>query len=302
MDQFAVGALAAMAATTITNPLEVVKTRFQLQGELRAKGHYAVHYRNFFHAMYVIGKTDGLRGLQKGLAPALWHQLFMNGIRLGMFQLAEDHKITLKGDGQVSIPKTALVAAVGGVVTAFSGSPFFLIKVQMQAQSSKSIAVGTQHDVEGTFSEIRKIIKTQGVKGLWRGVGGSLPRRFIGSATQLTSFTLLKEFFAENNIYQIEKGFMNSFLSSMIGGIAVTVVMNPLDVISTRLYNQGVDKNGRGLLYSSYFDCVTKMYRIEGISAFYKGVVPLYIRTGPHTVLVLVFWDLLKDLQKKVKD
>ncbi|XP_024083350.1 solute carrier family 25 member 34-like isoform X2 [Cimex lectularius] len=262
MDQFAVGALAAMAATTITNPLEVVKTRFQLQGELRAKGHYAVHYRNFFHAMYVIGKTDGLRASRRPQdhTQRRWSGLYTEDCTRCSCRWCRNCLLW------------------------------------------KSFFSGTQHDVEGTFSEIRKIIKTQGVKGLWRGVGGSLPRRFIGSATQLTSFTLLKEFFAENNIYQIEKGFMNSFLSSMIGGIAVTVVMNPLDVISTRLYNQGVDKNGRGLLYSSYFDCVTKMYRIEGISAFYKGVVPLYIRTGPHTVLVLVFWDLLKDLQKKVKD
>jgi hypothetical protein len=32
---------------------------------------------------------------------------------------------------------------------------------------------------------------------------------------------------------------MNTFVSSMIGGVIVGIVMAPFDVISTRLYNQG---------------------------------------------------------------
>lgn len=39
---------------------------------------------------------------------------------------------------------------------------------------------------------------------------------------------------------------------------------------------------------------------MEGLSAFYKGLVPNYIRLGPHTVLCLMFWDLFKDLHQHV--
>jgi solute carrier family 25 protein 34/35 len=124
---FIVGASAAMTATLFSNPLEVVKTRFQLQGELRGKGQYAVHYRGFFHAFYIIAKTDGLLALQKGIIPALWHQLFMNGIRLGGVQLAEKAGYTQKADGKVSLSKLALVAAFFGGVTAYTGSPFYLV-------------------------------------------------------------------------------------------------------------------------------------------------------------------------------
>lgn len=301
MDQFAIGAFSAVCATIVTNPLEVVKTRFQLQGELRAWGQHAVHYRGFFHAMYTIAKTDGLLALQNGIVPSVWHQIFMNGFRLGGFHIAEEMKLNLKPNGEVSLPKTALVAGIMGAITAFTGSPFFLVKVQLQAKSSRSIAVGTQHEASGMLSAFSSVYRDHGVAGLWRGVGGSVPRRIVGSSSQLVTFTAMKDFLANNNVYQIPKGYLNAFVSSLIGGIAVTVLMNPLDTISTRLYNQGVDKNGRGLLYSGYFDCVSKIYKIEGFFGFYKGIIPLYVRTGPQTVLVLVIWDTTKNYYNTAK-
>lgn len=61
-----------------------------------------------------------------------------------------------------------------------------------------------------------------------------------------------------------------------------------------------VEKNGKGKHYNNYVDCVTKIYKTEGISAFYKGVGAIYFRLGPHTVLCLVFWDVFKDLFDKM--
>jgi len=296
--EFAIGAMSAMGAVVFTNPLEVVKTRFQLQGELRAKGAYQVHYRNFLHAGYRIAKEDGLLGLQKGLAPALIHQVLLNGVRLGGYQWAEERGWNLKADGGVSLPRTIGIGAGMGALGAYAGSPLYLVKVRLQAQAARSIAVGHQHDIKGTFDCLHKIYTQEGVQGWWRGVVGSVPRICVGSASQLTSFYLVKEFLETNQYYRIEKGLLNTFVASMVGGVVVAVTMGPLDVISTRLYNQGVDASGKGTLYNSYFDCVTKIWRTEGFQGFYKGIVPCYMRIGPHTVLCFVFWEQLKDLQR----
>lgn len=81
--ELVIGGTAAVFATFFTNPLEVLKTRMQLQGELKSKGQHAVYYKNVLHAGYVVAKNDGVLALQKGLLPGLGVQFVMNGIRLG---------------------------------------------------------------------------------------------------------------------------------------------------------------------------------------------------------------------------
>lgn len=68
---FVSGGLAACFAVTLTNPLEVVKTRLQLQGELASKTQVKKVYTGVFQALGVIGKKEGIRGLQKGLLCAV---------------------------------------------------------------------------------------------------------------------------------------------------------------------------------------------------------------------------------------
>lgn len=132
---FVLGGVAACGACLFTNPLEVVKTRMQLQGELRSRGTYQVYYRNVFHAFYTIGKVDGLSGLQKGLVPALLYQLCMNGVRLGSYATIESAGY-IHTDGRVSAVKTTLAGAAAGVVGAVMGSPVYLVRGCHQLQAS----------------------------------------------------------------------------------------------------------------------------------------------------------------------
>ena len=46
-------------AVTITNPLEVVKVRLQLQGELVRRGQFKVVYKHLPHGMFVIARQEG---------------------------------------------------------------------------------------------------------------------------------------------------------------------------------------------------------------------------------------------------
>lgn len=75
--------------------------------------------------------------------------------------------------------------------------------------------------------------------------------------------------------------------------------MNPTDVISTRLYNQGVGTDGKGIYYSGVIDCFVKMIKTEGIQGLYKGFWPHYFRIGPHSALVLLVFDELKNFKEK---
>ena len=89
---------------------------------------------------------------------------------------------------------------------------------------------------------------------------------------------------------------MVPFAASMLSGVFVAIIMTPVDVVSTRLFNQGVSSTGRGLMYNNIFDVFIKVFRQEGFAGFYKGIGAHYFRIGPHSILSLVFWDKLVEL------
>ncbi|XP_061642076.1 solute carrier family 25 member 34 [Phyllopteryx taeniolatus] len=285
---FALGALACCAACVFTNPLEVVKTRLQLQGELRARGTYQRHYRGVLQALWVVGRTDGLRGLQKGLSVGLIYQGVMNGVRLGSYSYCEALGITSYHGGSV------LSGAGAGALGAFIASPAYLVKTHLQAQTVEAIAVGHQHNHVGVSDAFVTIYRKEGFIGLWRGVNGAVPRVMVGSATQLAIFTSAKEWVLHSQCFSPGANWVVALIAASISGVAVAITMTPFDVISTRLYNQPVDEFHRGRLYNGFSDCMLKVCRAEGLLGLYKGMGPVFLRLAPHTVLSMLFWDLMR--------
>ncbi|XP_044777528.1 solute carrier family 25 member 35 isoform X2 [Neomonachus schauinslandi] len=270
---FLMSGLAACGACLFTNPLEVVKTRMQLQGELQAPGTYQRHYRNVFHAFITIGKVDGPAALQKGLAPALLYQFLMNGIRLGTYGLAEAGGYLHTAEGSLSQPRSAATGALAGVMGAYLGSPIYM----------------------GMFQALSEIGQKHGLVGLWRGALGGLPRVIIGSSTQLCTFSSTKDFITQWEIFP-PQSWKVALVAAMVSGIAVVLAMTPFDVVSTRLYNQPTDARGKGLMYRGMLDALLQTARTEGVFGMYKGIGASYFRLGPHTILSLFFWDRLRTL------
>lgn len=125
--EFCTGALAAVGAGCFTNPIDLIKIRLQLQGELEARGTYKRIYRGTLHAAYVIVKHEGVLALQTGIVPALAFQVVLNGTRLGIFNAAKKHELISNQKGKTSIYKTVLVAGFAGAFGAVIGSPFYLV-------------------------------------------------------------------------------------------------------------------------------------------------------------------------------
>ncbi|KAL4658520.1 solute carrier family 25 member 34 isoform X1 [Arapaima gigas] len=284
---FALGALACCGACVFTNPLEVVKTRLQLQGELQTRGSYTRHYRGALQALWLVGRTDGVRGLQKGLTAGLLYQGFMNGVRLSFYSYMDTKGVTTVPGGSL------LAGAMAGALGAFVASPAYLVKTHLQAQTVEAIAVGHQHNHQGVSSAFVSIYRREGVKGLWRGVNGAVPRVMVGSASQLATFTSAKYWVSQMQWFH-PNSWLVALTAAMVSGIAVAVTMTPFDVISTRLYNQPVNEMHEGQLYRGFGDCLVKVCRTEGLMGLYKGMGPVFLRLAPHTVLSMLFWDLLR--------
>lgn len=116
-----------MGAGCFTNPIDVIKIRLQLQGELATRGTYKKMYKNTIHAIYVVAKHEGIFALQAGFIPAIGFQLVLNGVRLGTYNIAKKHKLTLNEKGNTSIVKTALISGTAGAVASIIGSPLYMV-------------------------------------------------------------------------------------------------------------------------------------------------------------------------------
>ncbi|TID29811.1 hypothetical protein CANINC_001626 [Pichia inconspicua] len=293
---FIAGGLAACGAVTFTNPIELVKTRMQLQGELSA--HATKIYKNPIQALFLIFKNEGLVGIQKGLVCAYIYQLGLNGCRLGLYEPCRNvinsvFYPDIDPRKVQNIPINVVAGAVSGMAGAIVGSPMYLVKTRMQSYSTQ-IKIGEQTHYKSAIHGLTSIYKAEGIKGLFRGVDAAILRTGAGSAAQLPLYNFTKH---ELQTLTSLEGPSLHLCSSVVAGFGVGIVMNPWDVILTRVYNQ------KGDLYKGPVDCFVKTVKTEGFGALYKGFGAQILRIAPHTVLTLMFMEqtmpLVYNLEKK---
>lgn len=220
--------------------------------------------------------------------------------RLGIYNTALDLKWMHTKNGDISMAKALFWGGSGGVVGAYLSSPFYMVKTQLQSKAAQSIAVGYQHKHNSMTAALKDIYKQNGIRGLWRGADSTIPRAALGSGAQMATFGVTKEFLRSRDL--VVNPVANSFAAGAIAGSVMSLAITPPDVITTRMLNQGVDANGKGLLYKSTLDCFLKVVKIEGLFGLYKGFWPNYMRIGPHSTLVLLFFDELLYFRNKYFD
>lgn len=167
-------------------------------------------------------------------------------------------------------------ASLSNVLGAFSCNPFELVKTRLQSDAAGSLRVGHQHGYTGTWDALKKIVGSEGIAGLYRGSLLSVGRSMIGSGTNLSTFTMSKDYLMLNG-WRDSKGL--DVVCGLASAAVSVVAMNPIDVVRTRYYNQPCE-GGKGLLYSSGTDAIRKIMVNEGPGAFYNGLLTHYFRIG----------------------
>ncbi|KAF8910119.1 mitochondrial carrier domain-containing protein [Gymnopilus junonius] len=305
LEGFVCGGIAACIAVTVSNPAEVAKTRLQLQGELAKDGGKKV-YNNAFDVLSKTWKNEGIRGIQRGLAPAYAYQILLNGSRLGFyepFRRGINKFIGRSADEQITYT-SVMAGASSGAVGASLGNPLFLIKARMQAYSP-ALPVGAQHYYKNAFHALSTIFRAEGPRGLVRGIDAAILRTSMGSSVQLPSYNWTKGQLVKHDILPANST-ATFLVSSSVSGACVCLAMQPADTALTRMYNQptivGPDGKRRGALYKNPIDCLWKTFKTEGVRGWYKGSTAHFLRIAPHTIITLTANDIITNLYKAARD
>lgn len=276
---FLFSSAAPSAAAVFTNPFAVAKTQIQVQ----AAG--AKAFRGTFHFFQATFKADGVAGLQRGLVTSIMREASKNVFRLGLYRpiIGRMHE---PSQGPAPVWKRMVAGALSGAAGAVSCNPFEVVRVRMQAQSS--LATGAhQYGYRGVGDAFRRIVREEGVAGLYKATGASVARSMVGTSVNLTSYTLIRE----NAVARLGAGDgpVTDVCTALLSGLLTTVAMSPVDVVRTRLMNQPEPPVYRGVAHA-----LVSIVRNEGPRALFLGVWPAYLRLGPHFVLTFVFLEQLR--------
>ena len=134
-----------------------------------------------------------------------------------------------------------------------------------------------------------KIVKTDGVSGLYRGFAVSVLGIFVYRALYFGAYDTGKELVLKgdlkNNI--IVKFFFAQFVVTVSETISY-----PLDTVRRRMMMQSGKANKE---YSSAWDCWNKMIAKEGFKSFFHGNTSNILRSIGSS-LVLVLYDKMKEI------
>ncbi|TFK48698.1 mitochondrial NAD transporter [Heliocybe sulcata] len=183
-------------------------------------------------------------------------------------------------------PTNSMIAgAGGGLVASVATCPLDVIKTKLQAQQTAHGA----HGYLGVIGTVKAILKRDGLKGLYRGLGPTVLGYLPTWAIYFAVYDGIKGYFGEGPSGQGQRGHFYPaphpkgyqpamrehpwtlhILSAMIAGATSTAATNPLWVIKTRFMTQSSEE----VRYRHTLDAAIRIYQNEGIRAFYRGLLP----------------------------
>ncbi|XP_030760597.1 mitochondrial uncoupling protein 4 isoform X1 [Sitophilus oryzae] len=281
---YAVSVVAAWNAEFLTYPLDLIKTRLQIQGELNKNGG-KVPYRGMLGTAVGITKEEGIHKLWQGIHAAFARHLIYSGTRIMTYKSLKE-KVFKQSSKDEYFPlwKSAICGVSAGAIAQYIASPTDLVKVQLQMEGRRRL-MGLPPRVHGIFDAFKKVWASGGVRGLWKGSVPNVQRAALVNLGDLTTYDLMKRSILRHT--SLPDNHLVHVLASCGAGFVAASMGTPADVIKTRVMNQPLDDRGRGLLYTSSLDCLRKTIQSEGFGALYKGFIPIWMRMAPWS---LSFW------------
>ena len=97
MKEFIVGGASAMTASSITHPIDLVKVRMLLYGELQKNTYSRLSiFKNIF-------KKEGIRGMYNGVSAALFRQSLFSTSRFGIYDIIKKCSLSEKEEYELMI-------------------------------------------------------------------------------------------------------------------------------------------------------------------------------------------------------
>ncbi|KAK3997717.1 peroxisomal adenine nucleotide transporter 1 [Cladorrhinum sp. PSN332] len=266
------GAAGAVFANTLVYPLDLIKTKLQVQVKRSDSAKTGsdsddVHYKSAWDAVSKITSAEGVSGLYAGIGGSLLGVASTNFAYFYWYSVVRT--LWLKYANIKGHPSTVTelsIGAVAGALAQLFTIPVAVITTRQQTQSKE--------DRRGFFDTAREVIDGEdGVSGLWRGLKASLVL-VINPSITYGAYERLKD-----TLYPGKKTLSpwEAFACGAMSKALATIVTQPLIVAKVGLQSKPPPaRNGKP--FKSFVEVMQFIIEHEGALGLFKGIGPQILK------------------------
>ncbi|KAI8893215.1 mitochondrial carrier domain-containing protein [Globomyces pollinis-pini] len=213
-------------------------------------------------------KNEGYTGLYKGMSSPLVGVAVINSCLFAVYGSAL--RFFSKDIDNPTVMDICLAGSFSGFVNGFLSSPMELVKIRLQNQSSDP-----KYQYKGPIDCVQKIIKMDGLRGLYKGFGSTLLRETPSYGAYFASYEILCRMIPDVDPNQPSLGIL---FAGGFAGILGWLSTYPVDVVKTRL--QSLDEALKPK-YKNTFNGLRLIAREEGVRVLFAGMGATAIRAFP---------------------
>jgi len=219
---FAVGGIGSCVATTVVQPVDCIKVRIQVLGEgTRAEA------PGILATARSILRSEGVAGLYAGLSASYLRQLVYGSARLGLFRKFSDAFRERNAGQPLAMWQKVAAGLFSGATASLIGNPADVALVRMQSDSA--LPEAQRRHYKGVGDALTRIVREEGVLGLWRGSTPTVVRATVLNASMMATSDQLKESLAP--VLGARYAMATVLISSVVSGVAAATASLPFDMV-----------------------------------------------------------------------
>ena len=203
--------------------------------------------------------------------------------------------------------KHMVAGSIAGMAAKTILQPLDLIKVRLQVQDG----TGT-NEYRGVVNAVQRVVKEEGVMGLYRGLTPNLMAAGVSWGTYFFSYNQFKDFFKRRVLshlppptdpnappIHVQLGPLTHLSCAAASGALATTLTNPIVMVKTRLQLQGKDvldaarqQQQSTRPYAGMVDAFGRIVREEGFFSLYRGLGPSLVLVSNGSLQFMAYEEL----------
>jgi len=305
------GGVAGSAAKTVTAPLSRLTILFQVHSLVTTKENRPKYAMSMKEGVTKIIQRGGILQLWRGNGTSVIHRFPFSAINFfvyenmldittARFAARKNHGINSNRNHESSDPPPIarmISGATAGMTACIACYPLDLIRTRLTTEFP-----GQEH-YKGISDAFTKILQTEGLSGMYSGIGPTLLVAVPNFSISYTVYGTLKEYVLDDDLfYNLRKvdvksgeetlGLYLTLLCGAASGTLSTLVTFPFDTVRRRMQIQNLHVEESQRL--SGFGQIQSMIQKEGFKGMYRGLTPEILKVVPMVGTMFTVYEFLK--------